>query len=106
MDEPFGALDALPRESMQIHLSGIWERTRKTIFFITHDVEEAMLLATRIVVMHAHPGRIIKDISNPFAHRLREAAAAKLRLSREFMEMREFLVNSIKESSLEAIESA
>jgi ABC-type nitrate/sulfonate/bicarbonate transport system ATPase subunit len=106
MDEPFGALDALTRESMQIHLSGIWERTRKTIFFITHDVEEAMLLATRIVVMHAHPGRIIKDISNPFAHRLREAAAAKLRLSREFMEMREFLVNSIKESSLEAIESA
>lgn len=96
MDEPFGALDALTREAMQIHLRDIWEQTRKTIFFITHDVEEALLLATRIVVMHARPGRIIKDLSNPFAHRLRAESAAKLRLSREFVEMREQLVDSIR----------
>jgi taurine transport system ATP-binding protein len=99
MDEPFGALDALTRESMQLHLRDIWERTRKTIFFITHDVEEAMLLATRIIVMHAHPGRIVKDLRNPFAHRLREESAAKLRVSREFVEMREQLVDSIRNSN-------
>jgi taurine transport system ATP-binding protein len=96
MDEPFGTLDALTHESMQIHLRDIWEQTRKTIFFITHDVEEALLLATRIVVMRAHPGRIVQDLSNPFTHRLREEPAAKLRLFREFVEMREQLVDSIR----------
>ncbi|HEY9627035.1 MAG TPA: ABC transporter ATP-binding protein [Coleofasciculaceae cyanobacterium] len=95
MDEPFGALDALTRESMQIHLKGIWQQTRKTIFFITHDVEEAMLLATRIVIMHARPGRIVQDIPNPFAKRTE--SASHLRLSREFVEMREHLVTSIRE---------
>lgn len=99
MDEPFGALDALTREAMQIHLRTIWERTRKTIFFITHDVEEALLLATRIIVMHAHPGRIVKDIINPFADQLGHESAAKLRLSREFVGMREQLVDSIRNSN-------
>lgn len=98
MDEPFGALDALTRESMQIHLKGIWESTRKTIFFITHDVEEALLLATRIVVMHARPGRIVQDIPNPFANQLRDETTANLRLSREFVEMREYLVTSIRDT--------
>jgi ABC-type nitrate/sulfonate/bicarbonate transport system ATPase subunit len=97
MDEPFGALDALTRESMQIHLRSIWERTRKTIFFITHDVEEALLLATRIVVMHAHPGRIVKDVTNPFTQQLGDQSTTKLRLSKEFIEMREQLVNSIRD---------
>jgi taurine transport system ATP-binding protein len=105
MDEPFGALDALTRESMQIHLRDIWEQTRKTIFFITHDVEEALLLATRIVVMHAHPGRIVQDLSNPFAHRLGGESAAKLRLSREFVEMREQLVDSIRSPQISAYDS-
>ena len=95
MDEPFGALDALTRESMQSHLQGIWERTQKTIFFITHDVEEALLLSTRIVVMHANPGRIIKIIDNPFAHGLQEQSAASLRVQPEFIHMREQLVASI-----------
>jgi taurine transport system ATP-binding protein len=96
MDEPFGALDALTREAMQLHLREIWEKTRKTIFFITHDVEETLLLATRIVVMHAHPGRIVKDLMNPFAQRSESESATKLRLSREFVEMREHLVESIR----------
>ena len=95
MDEPFGALDALTRESMQSHLQGIWERTQKTIFFITHDVEEALLLSTRIVVMHARPGRIVKIIDNPFAHKLKEQSAASLRVTPDFIQMREQLVASI-----------
>jgi len=95
MDEPFGALDALTRESMQVHLKTIWQKTRKTIFFITHDVEEALLLATRIIVMHARPGRIVKEMENPFT--ARRESAPQLRLSREFIEMREHLVTSIRE---------
>lgn len=102
MDEPFGALDALTRESMQLHLKDIWRRTHKTIFFITHDVEEALLLATRIVVMHARPGRVVKDILNPFANRAADQSATALRLSKEFVEMREHLVDSIRSTSIDA----
>ncbi|MGF1538257.1 MAG: ABC transporter ATP-binding protein [Elainellaceae cyanobacterium] len=98
MDEPFGALDALTRESMQTHLQGIWERTQKTIFFITHDVEEALLLATRIVVLHARPGRIVRCIDNPFAHALGEQSAAELRVTPEFINMRQELVASIHQA--------
>ncbi|MBD2057476.1 ABC transporter ATP-binding protein [Oculatella sp. FACHB-28] len=97
MDEPFGALDALTRESMQTHLRDIWHRTGKTIFFITHDVEEAMLLSTRLLVMHARPGRIVKDITNPFANRLGKESTASLRSSKEFIEVRESLVSGIRE---------
>ena len=95
MDEPFGALDALTREAMQIHLKTIWQQTRKTIFFITHDVEEALLLASRIIIMHARPGRIVNEIQNPFS--TRSESATQLRLSREFIEMREHLVTNIRE---------
>jgi taurine transport system ATP-binding protein len=101
MDEPFGALDALTRESIQTHLRGIWKRTNKTIFFITHDVEEALLLGTRIIVMHARPGRIVKEFINPFANRPEEETATNLRISKEFVEAREFLVNSIRSDEIE-----
>lgn len=106
MDEPFGALDALTRESMQLQVSQIWERTQKTIFFITHDVEEALLLATQIVVMHANPGRIVKAIPNPFAGQLGKEITSHLRSSREFVQMREFLVASIKDAELATAEVA
>jgi len=58
MDEPFGALDALTREQMNLDLQRIWLRDRSTVMFITHSIEEAVLLADRVVVMTSRPGRI------------------------------------------------
>ncbi len=67
MDEPFGALDAQTRCSMQAHLLRIWESVEVTIMFITHDLEEAIYLADRIVVLGANPGRILEVIDVPVA---------------------------------------
>ena len=74
MDEPFGALDALTREKLQQELLEIWERTKVTVVFVTHSVEEAVVLADRIVVMTAGPGRIESDSRVPLA-RPREVSA-------------------------------
>jgi NitT/TauT family transport system ATP-binding protein len=66
MDEPFGALDAQTRSLMQTELLSIWEKTRKTVIFVTHDVHEAVYLAGRVAVMSARPGRIKTFVDTAF----------------------------------------
>ncbi len=68
MDEPFGALDYQTRELMQELLLGIWEAEKKTVLFVTHDIDEAVFMGSRVVVMSARPGRIKLDRAVPLAH--------------------------------------
>lgn len=84
MDEPFGALDALTRVQMQDELLSTWQKERRTIVFITHDVDEAVYLASRVVVMSPRPGRISEVIDVPLPYPRTE----ELRLSPEFASIR------------------
>lgn len=83
MDEPFGALDAMTREGMNMELQRIWAASRKTVLFITHSIAEAVFLADRIVVMSPRPGRIIEVIANP----MKRLRAMEDTLSPEFGRM-------------------
>ncbi len=92
LDEPFGALDALTRAELQEWLLALWERERQTVLFVTHDVDEAVFLGDRVIVMTPRPGRIRADIAvplprprthttlvmNPLAAALRSAVLAAL----------------------------
>ncbi|SCD43137.1 NitT/TauT family transport system ATP-binding protein [Streptomyces sp. BpilaLS-43] len=95
MDEPFGALDAQLRLGMQNELLRIWERDRKTIIFVTHDLDEAILLADRIVVFGTRPGRVIHVEDVPL-ERPRDLTA--LRLSSEYGEIWERLWRLLDDS--------
>ena len=95
MDEPFGALDALTRESVQDLTRKICWDTGKTVFFITHDVEEALLLGSRIIVLSRHPGRVIDDIRVDFSRKIIEEEAVDIKFTPEFYKYRERLLKLI-----------
>lgn len=97
MDEPLAALDALTRERVQEILLRAWSETGKRAFFITHSVEEALFLATRIIVMSPRPGRITQVYETGFSKEyLKTGNAREIKASREFIDMREDILGRIQ----------
>ncbi|MFQ0816024.1 sulfonate ABC transporter ATP-binding protein [Brucella anthropi] len=102
LDEPFGALDNQTRGLMQELLLGIWEREQKTVIFVTHDIEEAIFMATRVVTMTARPGKIKSitpvDIAHPRSY--------QVKASPEFSELRLKLTEEIRSEAIAAARQA
>jgi taurine transport system ATP-binding protein len=104
LDEPLGALDAFTRESIQTLLLDLWQASKGIYLFITHDVEEALFLATRLIVMAPKPGRIVHEIALPFSRRFIEQRDARaIKASADFIEMRENVLSMVHETSSEAL---
>lgn len=95
MDEPFGALDALTRQNMQLLVRNIWIKTKNTVFLITHDVDEALSLATRVLVMSSHPGRIISQFQTDFTYDISGINKESVRYSEKYIQLREEILNII-----------
>lgn len=95
MDEPFGALDALTRNNMQRLVRKIWKENNSTIFFITHDVDEALALATRIVVMSKRPGKILKEFDVDFTHTLFDKADKKIEQEDKYFKIKDEILDLI-----------
>jgi NitT/TauT family transport system ATP-binding protein/sulfonate transport system ATP-binding protein len=103
MDEPFAALDAQMRELMQEELLKIWDKTRKTIVFVTHSVDEATFLATRICVMTARPGRVKRLIDVALPH---PRPDFHVRTTREFNQIKETVLELVREEVLAVTRTA
>ena len=98
MDEPFGALDHQTRELMQELLLGIWEAERKTVLFVTHDIDEAVFMGSRVVVMSARPGRIKLDRAVPIAH----PRSYAIKTTPDFMTLKAELTEQVRTEVLAA----
>jgi NitT/TauT family transport system ATP-binding protein len=97
MDEPFAALDAQTRLALQVHLLEIWSRTKKTVVFVTHSIEEAVFLADRIIVLSARPGRVKETIKVDLA---RPRWQYEAELSPELLEIRHKIWDLLKGGEL------
>ena len=98
MDEPFGALDAQTRALMQEELIAIWNQSPKTVVFVTHDVREAVLLADRVAVMSARPGRLKEIVDTRLGHGPRESMAE----TPEFIERVKYIWNLVRDEAIAA----
>ncbi|MEE3359401.1 MAG: ABC transporter ATP-binding protein [Pseudomonadota bacterium] len=101
MDEPFGALDAQTRLMMQESLLDIWRKFGTTVVFVTHDVDEAVFLADRVLIMSTAPGRIIEDVKID----LPRPRSTDMASSPEYVQARQFCLDTIKSESRKAFEN-
>ncbi len=93
MDEPFGALDAFTREQMQELLLQVWQRTAKPVFLITHDIEEAVFLASELVLLAPNPGRVVERLHLDFGQRYAAGESARaIKSDPRFIETREHVL--------------
>lgn len=97
MDEPFGALDAQTRTQLQSELLKTWQEENKTCFFVTHDIEEAIVLASRVVIMSARPGRIKEVIDIDIPHPRDQAT----KMSPRFIELKNYIWGQVYQEYLE-----
>ncbi|MEE5082692.1 taurine ABC transporter ATP-binding subunit [Pseudomonas alliivorans] len=96
MDEPFGALDAFTRESMQELLLQVWRRTAKPVFLITHDIEEAVFLATDLILLAPNPGRVAEHLRLDFGQRYSAGESARaIKSDPRFIDTREHVLTSV-----------
>ncbi|WP_018607257.1 taurine ABC transporter ATP-binding subunit [Uliginosibacterium gangwonense] len=96
LDEPFAALDAFTREQMQELLLQLWHQTHKQIFLITHDLEEAVFLASDLILLSPRPGRVVERIKLDFCHRYTDGESARsIKSDPHFIAMREHVLNLI-----------
>jgi ABC-type nitrate/sulfonate/bicarbonate transport system ATPase subunit len=98
LDEPFGALDNQTRVLMQELLLGIWEQAQKTVLFVTHDIDEAIFMASRVVVFTARPGRIKTEVTTDFPH----PRPYTIKTSPEFMAIKARLTEEIRAEAIAA----
>ncbi|WKY48696.1 ABC transporter ATP-binding protein [Eubacteriaceae bacterium ES3] len=94
LDEPFGALDALTRIHMQQLVRTIWKENKNTIFMITHDVDEALSLGTRLLVMSKSPGTIIREFKSDFSYAIDEKTG-RMHVDEKYLTLREEILNLI-----------
>jgi taurine transport system ATP-binding protein len=104
MDEPFGALDAFTREQMQELLLAVWQQSQRGIFLITHDIEEALLLATELILMSPGPGRIVRRLRPDFNQRYRAGEGVRaIKSDPGFIVLRENLLHSLSEQPVKEL---
>lgn len=97
MDEPFGALDSFTRQKMQMMIRSLWKKNKSTIFFVTHDIDEALLLATKIYVMRKGEKSILKEYDLDYTIRLLEKPKERIYEEKQFIALKDEIISLLEE---------